>query len=140
MAKRTAAQKTYIKANPYCEMCEHIPLTEPTWQMVLSQHRLKRVATDVHHVWMGRRDDHPTNLLALSKVLHRHWIPLVGNTVARILGIWVKVRKGEFDLDEMRRIAGTDIRGWLENVSYEFSGVEQPQWVEEMRLSLLEGF
>jgi len=68
---------------------------------------------DVHHIFGGRkgRCDLTTNLICLSREAH-DWCHR--NVVdGRVLCMWIKITKGEFDLKEFKIVSGMNAYGWL---------------------------
>jgi len=68
---------------------------------------------DVHHIFGGRKGrwDLMTNLICLSREAH-DWCHR--NVVdGRVLCMWVKMSKGEFDATEFQQVSGMQAAGWL---------------------------
>lgn len=117
-----AFRRSYMQENQWCEMSAWLVANlkgEANGLMV------REAASDPHHLigGNGRRWDVRTNLLAVCRRVHlwchAHLVD------SRVLGVWLKVRKDEFDADEFRKVSGKFVTGWLEMQQPEFAPIEQ---------------
>lgn len=95
----------YAKQHQECEFATWLPLEEcGAWGTR---------ASETHHIvgGTGGRYDLLSNLIRLSVVAHRF---CTDNPVdGKVLCIWIKVQKNQFDPIEFKTCAGKTIDGWL---------------------------
>lgn len=117
-------REAYRDANPLCEFRKWIP----------ELFRLPKDGEEINHIFsVGRRPDTLTNLIHLSRIAHHeffHAHPIEG----RMLSIWVKWKKNEFDNDEFKDASGMFLAGWLA------SRIPSMDWVAKYRSELMEHF
>lgn len=107
----------YMQENPACELAPYLIKHVPGL-------RKQETATDPHHLvgGNGRRWDLRTNLLAVCRPVHRWCHDHLQDS--RVLGIWLKVRKGEFDRDEFRTASGKNVEGFLDIARPDLPAIE----------------
>jgi hypothetical protein len=121
-AENRAVRRQYMASHPLCEL--HVWFTG---------HFSDGYAHDPHHICStGGRWDLVSNLLAVSRRAHT-WIE-ENKTDGRVLAIWIKLEKQEFNAAEFNRCSGMFVQGWLVKGRCRFD------WAEEIRLKLIEHF
>lgn len=98
----------------WCELRTYFP-----------DHFTEKDACDPHHINGGRggRWDFVSNLLAVSRDAHE-WVERY-KTDGRILALWIKLQKGEFDAAEWKLASGKFVEGflWTAEPAHEWVGV-----------------
>jgi len=119
----------YMQENPWCEMSSWL-VTNLRGE--IGGLMMREAATDPHHLigGNGRRWDVRTNLLSVCRPVHlwchAHLVD------SRILGVWLKAGKGEFDVNEFRKVSGKYLAGWL-GINRPTYPVLEPCWEELIR-------
>jgi len=119
MKRDKAALRQYLEDNPEDELQDQI--RGESWRHISSQWLAppKWGSVVVHHIVVstGTKYDIPSLMVSVDAITHQwlHECPKYGV----VLAIWHKVKKGEFDRDEVREVTGRDwvsvVNSWLVN-------------------------
>ena len=124
----------YRRQNPECELsswlatqCPTLIHGTPAWQ-----------PTHTHHIFhLGGRLDVWSNLITVSAAQHPVWMHETCGIDARVLCLFIKLQKGELDLNELNRAAGAvrpdaqPVLAWLTRA------VPEPEWAQRMLRELV---
>ena len=115
---------SYLEANWTCEF--HLACPERFG-------RKKPDAVEVHHIFSVRqRPDLLTNVMATCRDCHE--LAERQKTEFRLLAIWWKAKKGEFDPAEFHQASGYYVEGWV------LSHAPEEDWALPFRGELLRRF